>query len=202
MSFKWLFFDSLGFVWSLYLSDARFVHPCQQAAIKFLLHMCMCISPTPSVNALAFQKSGVYHQVARLCLIHSFSSIFGLFIHESFGCQDIQFLLKLFWGLQSPPQPVVLNIYMCIYTSAALGTFGTSFTYQRRIQTVRPCRRVRLCVHALYFCQLLKWVQAYTGIVVKSVLYLFLVHNYFCLFGIFRDIVTGGTDGTLFCNLI
>lgn len=118
MSFKWLFFDSLGFVWSLYLSDARFVHPCQQAAIKFLLHMCMCISPTPSVNALAFQKSGVYHQVARLCLIHSFSSIFGLFIHESFGCQDIQFLLKLFWGLQSPPQPVVLNIYVHIYISS------------------------------------------------------------------------------------
>lgn len=68
---------------------------CQQAAIKFLLHMCICISPTPSLNALAFQKSGAYHQVARLCLIHSFS-IFGLFIHESFGCQDIQFLLKLF----------------------------------------------------------------------------------------------------------
>lgn len=90
------YFFILWDLFGVYIYQMLSLHPCQQAAIKFVLHMCMCISPTPSVNALAFQKSGVYHQVAHLCLIHSFSSIFGLFIHESFGCQDILFLLKLF----------------------------------------------------------------------------------------------------------
>lgn len=70
----------------------------------FELGVCIFLScKCPILNQKCW--SGVY-----LCIIHCFSSIFGLFIHESFGCQDILFHPMLFWGIVSPPQYVVLNI--------------------------------------------------------------------------------------------
>lgn len=61
-------------------------------------------------------------------------------------------------------------------------------------------------MRALYFC-LLSAFKVSAGIHrdcgEECVVFVFLgTQLYFCLFGIFRDIVTGGTDGTLFCNRI